>query len=245
MPLIPPFIPLITNNQILNGPNNLSFSQIFALVNNVNGGGLDFQNIGTAGISINLFNGGGNSPSGPWTITQNLSAGTVMSNSSVANSALTTSGITTGALAFGRASGSAFLFFGGATTSSFISYNAAGLNEMSFGAPLFVGYSSTSANPATLGNMTPVLQVNGNDSVATRVVRGTASLVPGPTPVTLTTPYTSTSSYIVIVSVAGTTNLQVEAYPVSGSVFNVYALTPVNSGVVATGAVVNWVAIGS
>jgi hypothetical protein len=252
MPLIPAFIPLITGNQIINGPDNVSFSQIFALVNNVNGGGLDNKNIGSAGINFSLFNGVGSPPAGNWTVTGNLSVGTTASTSSAANTALTNSLIAQGVLALGRAGGSAFLFLGGSTNSSFISYNSNGLNEMNFGAPVFAGYYNPNvATPTTVyGNLTPVLQSNGSDSIAAKVIRGVATSANNGalgTAVTFTSGFTSSSTYIVIGQTAEQSPGQTygfSAWPVNGTQFNFVVLpqsAPFNN---VSGVSVTWIAIG-
>jgi hypothetical protein len=166
MPTQPPFVNQVTGGLIQPQPINSGFASLYNLVNNVSGLGLDFANIGSAGVNVSLFTTG-------LTASTAIPGGFSFTGYGVFNglgvvgaSAAALSGsYTAGSVLFGRASGAAALALGG-TTSVFMIYNAGGLKDIEINGQVSAGYQGS----AGVGTLLPVYNALGTDLGYGRVI---------------------------------------------------------------------------
>lgn len=236
---IPNYIPIAANSQILAQPLNTSFSQLANVVN----GFLDYNNIGSAGFLITDFAlDSTDFQVGNWTVNGNLIVGgSIRTGTSNADDS-------SGNLYLNRSTSTSALFLGGSTASAAITFNAQGLNEFQINQPVLAGYFGSPALGGK-GILAPLMNFNGSDSQATKVVFGYFTDTSkggqflsyvvnlGPNAV-----FSSSSSYSVFVNqspkypFAGAT---IGSSPSTNSNFTIYYTTNT-----AQPTVVSWMAIG-
>jgi hypothetical protein len=172
------YVNVPASSLILGVPLNTSFQQLFSVLNNINGSGIDFTNIGTAGLNASQFNAGStNINTSTWGMANLTINGAAIPRFYTSSNAAAASGATSNpGLFIGRvAQPSGVLWLGGATTAVPIGFNVYGANEFIIGSPIYVGYQGcTSAQTAVCP---PVFNASGAQ-VGSRLVWGRNIAVP-------------------------------------------------------------------
>lgn len=167
MSQLQPYVTVPASSQILGTTLNLSFQSLFSMLNNFNGSGVDYTNIGTAGLNASQFTTTGspvNAQTGTFSVNNlTLPASGAFFASSPTALALAMSNVVYSSYAqvfVGRtAQNAAAVFLGGSGATAALSWNGYGANEFAFGAPVWVGYQGalvTQAAPSP-----PCMNANG------------------------------------------------------------------------------------
>ena len=225
MPLIPSYVSIASGALIAPGPVNTSFAQLYNILNNANGNGLDFNNVGNAGVNAALFTTGliaNPFTTGAFTFNQTTVqfAGQATIGASAQN---LSSSHPSGSILFGRSNDVAVAVFGGSTTSAAISYNATGLFDLRFSAPVVAGYQGS----AGTGRLLPAYTATGTDAGLARAVISSIVITTYPATDTLSgaAQYSNTQYYCLASSstqvATSPYSMQPNVAPVSGSSISV------------------------
>ena len=177
MATIPSYVPLTANSAIVPQPVNINFEQVYNLLNVQNSDGLDYANIGSAGLNASLFTGGfvmnsflsGTSTFYDSTFKATKFSGTALVGS-VAQTLSNSVSFPVGSIAFGRPGPTrAVLWMGGNASYTYMDWNQFGNKELSIYSGAVCGYKGA----VGIGRMIPMYNQSGNDLGMARMLVGT------------------------------------------------------------------------